>query len=107
VRNLARRRREQSADSGDFERAQDREQGPEERFDDIWKEEHLKHCLRLVRAEVEPTTFQVFHRYVLEECSVEDVCAELGVTPNQVYKAKWRLTQRVSEKMEELLEGSE
>jgi len=103
VRNLHRRRREESAESQDFKRPQKREQPPEELFEDLWMDEHLRHCLKLVREEVEPRTFQAFQRYVLEEQPVEEVCQALGMTANQLYKVKWRVTQMLSERMKELL----
>lgn len=107
IRNLVRGRREQPAESQDFKRPQQREQTPEELFDEIWMDEHLKHCMKLVQAQVEPTTFEAFQRYVLDEQPVERVCQELGLTANQLYKIKWRVTQKLTEKMQELLEGCE
>ena len=107
IRNLVRGRREELAQSKDFKRAQQREQSPEELFDAVWMQEHLRHGLKLVRAEVEPLTFAAFQRYVLDECPVEQVCQELDLTPNQLYKIKWRVTQKLGEKMNELLAGCE
>jgi RNA polymerase sigma-70 factor (ECF subfamily) len=103
VRNLARRRHEQIAESFDFKRAQQREQNPEQLFDDFWMEEHLKHAVEIARAEIEPSTFKAFQRYVLEECPAEQVCQELQMTPNQVYKIKWRVTQKLNEILKDLL----
>jgi len=107
VRNLYRRRRETIAKTQDFKQQQNSEKSPDEVFDAIWMEEHLKQCIRMVRLEVEATTFETFKRHVLDECSVAQVCEELGVTPNQVYKAKWRLTQKLNDKMKELVGESE
>lgn len=107
IRNLVRGRREQAAESQDFKRPQQREQTPDELFDRIWMDEHLKQCMKLVREEVEPQTFQAFQRYVLDEQPVEQVCRELHLTANQVYKAKWRMTQKLTTRMLELEDGSE
>ncbi len=107
IRNLVRGRREEPAKSQDFKRPQQREQTPDQLFDQIWMDEHLKHCMKLVRQEVEPQTFQAFQRYVLDEQSVEQVCRELHMTANQVYKAKWRMTQKLTTRMLELEEGCE
>ncbi len=107
VRNLLRDRHEQPAESQDFKRDQQREQSPEDVFEKLWVDEHLKHCLRLVREEVEPATFTAFQRYVIEEQPVEKVCEELEMTANQVYKIKWRVTQKLGERMKELVEGLE
>ncbi len=107
IRNLHRRQREQTAVSQDFKRPQQQERSAEELFDEVWMEEHLRHCLKLIRIEVEPASFDAFRRHVLEECPVQQVCEELQMTSNQVYKIKWRLTQKLSEKMRELLDDTE
>ncbi|MBN2562780.1 MAG: sigma-70 family RNA polymerase sigma factor [Phycisphaerae bacterium] len=106
VRNLLRDRHDQIAESKDFKRDQEREQSPEEIFDKLWMDEHLKHCLRLVRGEVEEATFKAFQHYVIEERPAEEVCKELNMTTNQLYKIKWRITRKIGERMKELLEGS-
>jgi RNA polymerase sigma-70 factor (ECF subfamily) len=105
VRNVIRARREQLAESGDFKRAQAREQSPEDRFDEIWLDEHLRYCIGLVQEEIEASTFEAFRLYALEERSVDEVCRDLDLTPNQLYKIKWRVTQKIGEKMKALVEG--
>jgi RNA polymerase sigma factor (sigma-70 family) len=74
-------------------------------FERIWLEEHLWHCLRALRNEVDERTYRAYEAYVIEERPLDDVCAELGLKPNNVYTIKWRLTQRVAGKMRELLNG--
>ncbi|UCF34757.1 MAG: sigma-70 family RNA polymerase sigma factor [Phycisphaerales bacterium] len=103
VRNLQRRRAAQLAESQDFKRPQQREKSPEDLFDRLWMETHLKHCLRLIRAEVDPVAFRAFKSHVLQERSVQQVCEEFELTPNQVYKIKWRIMRKLHEKMKELL----
>lgn len=107
VRNFLRDRRERNAESQVFRAAEARDASPEELFDQVWMDEHLKHALRLVRSEVEEVTFRTFHLYVIEERPVEDVCKELGVNANQVHKAKYRITRRLAERMAELTEGAD
>jgi RNA polymerase sigma-70 factor (ECF subfamily) len=107
VRNLLRDRREQQGETADFEATPQREPTPDEAFDRIWMEEHLWHCLRELRGEVEETTFLAFQSYVIEQRPIEQVCQELKLTPNNVYTIKWRLTERVAAKMRELLDGLE
>ena len=103
VRNLLRDQHERPAESQDLKRGQVREQSPEEAFENLWMEEHLKNALRLVRGEVDETTFQAFQKYGMEERTAEAVCEELKISANQPYKIKWRLTQKLGEKMKELL----
>ena len=107
VRNLAKARHEQVAESQDFKRPQHREESPDETFERLWMQEHLRHCLRELESEVESSTFQAYQAYVIEERPVEEVCRELNMTANQLYKIKWRVTQRLGEKMKLLTEGME
>ncbi len=107
IRNLARDRHEQQGDSRDFQAAQTREATPETEFERIWMEEHLWLCLRELRAEVEQRTYRAFVAYVIEQRPLEEVCAEVGLTPQNVYTIKWRLTERVAARMRELVDGLE
>lgn len=72
---------------------------PEEAFEQIWMDEHLSHCVRLIEQEVDATTYSAFRKYVIESKEVEDVCRELALTPNQLYKIKHKLTKRLKELM--------
>lgn len=107
VRNLWRDRREQSAKTGDFERDQARERTPEEAFDDIWMQEHLRYCLNSLRKEMQESTMRAFQAYVIDEKPIEVVCKEIGMSEQQVYQIKWRVTQKLSEMMKALTEGEE
>ena len=102
IRNLHRDRREQEADSGVFRIPQQREASPESIFDRIWMEEHLRYAMRQLAREVKPQALRAFERHVLEGASVEDVCREIDVTPNQLYKIKFRVMQKLQERMHEL-----
>lgn len=99
------RRRPKAAQVGDepLEVADERVTLPDEKLDNIFMEEHLRHCLRAVQKEVEEQTFEAFRLYVMQECPVEQVCDKLGVTANQVYKAKQRITEKLEERMRELV----
>lgn len=107
VRNLIRDRHDRQCDSRAFEIDQQREPLPDETFDRIWKEEHLWHCMRELRAEVEPATYRAFELYVLGQTPLEEVCRETGLKPNNVYTIKWRMTEKVAAKMKELVDGLE
>jgi RNA polymerase sigma-70 factor (ECF subfamily) len=102
-RNMFRDRKEQVAESQDFRLAQANSESPEETFDRIWTQEHLRHCLRLVRDEVDSTTFTAFKRYAVDGRATKEVCEELDITSGQLYKIKWRMTQKLRERMTELL----
>jgi RNA polymerase sigma-70 factor (ECF subfamily) len=105
VRNLLRDRKDRQGSTRDFQQPQRREPLPDELFEKLWMQEHLWHCLREVRREVEERTFKAFQAYVIEQQPIEKVCAELSLKPNSVYTIKWRVTERVAEKMRELLDG--
>lgn len=107
VRNLLRDDRLQPGGTADFDTPQAREAAPEEVFDGIWLQEHLWHCLHEVRDEVEPVTYRAFLAYVVEQQPVEQVCAESGLTPQNIYTIKWRLTERVAAKMRELIDDAD
>jgi len=104
VQNLFRDRREKNADTAVFDRVDPSAPTPEETFDRVWMEEHLRHCLSCLKHEVEPSTYEAFRRYVIEEESVETVCAALEMNPDQLYKIKWRVTKRLAEMMRDFSE---
>lgn len=103
VSNLLRRHRERLAETHDFERPQQREESPDEAWEKIWLEEHLKYCMKQVRTQLTPHTFEAFHRVAIEGWPVEKVCAALGMSANQVYLAKSRVTRRLRGLMCELV----
>lgn len=105
VRNFLRDRREQAGDSGPIRTLASPEASAEEVFEKLWMQEHLWHCLRQIESQVDATTFQAFRLFVLDQRPVEEVCAMLGMSANNVYTIKWRLTQKVGEKMAELVGG--
>jgi len=105
IRNLLRGRRDRIAESGEFAALAAGDAPPEDIFEKVWVDEHLKYSLAQVKQEVEEKTFKAFQYYVIEERSVEDICGELDMTPNQVHKCKYRLMKKLSDKMALLMEG--
>lgn len=105
--NLRRGRREVQAETRDFRELHQLDEAPDELFDKLWRQQHLKHCLRLVKSEVEKSTFKVFVAYVLEERPIEEVCREYDMTSNQVHAIKSRMTKRLSRRMVELSGGED
>ncbi|HVP11754.1 MAG TPA: sigma-70 family RNA polymerase sigma factor [Phycisphaerae bacterium] len=105
IRDLLRDRHEWPAGTGYLSAQPDGGPSPDEAFEQIWMEEHLAHCLREISGEVEERTFQAFWQLVMEQKSVEEVSAALGLQPNNLYTIKWRLTERVAARMKELVDG--
>lgn len=72
---------------------------PEDAFERIWLDEHLGHGVRMIEKETDAATFAAFRAYVIDGRSVDDVCREMALTPNQLYKIKHRLTRRLKDIM--------
>lgn len=102
VRNFFRDRKEFRAASGAMSLA-DQGAGPDEVFDALWRQEHMKHCLRRIRDEVAETTFDAFIAYAMEEQPIEEVCRRFDMTANQVHAIKSRMVARIRQRMVELL----
>ncbi|TWT41968.1 RNA polymerase sigma factor [Phycisphaerae bacterium RAS1] len=100
IRNLWAKRREGQADTAAFAGVAD-DNGPDQEFERIWTQEHLRHCLEQVRRELRPEEYDAFHMHVIADASVDDTCAKFGLAPNQLYKLKWKVTQRLKEAMRE------
>lgn len=103
IKNLFRDRRELQAESRDFKKAERTQEAPDALFYRVWRQEHLKHCLRQVRTEVEDSTFNAFVAYVMEEKPIDTVCAAFDMKPNQVHAIKSRMMKRIRAKMIDLL----
>lgn len=102
IAKLHRHGTDQQAGTTILESLEGGEDSPDALFDQIWQREHLKYCLGQVRANVEDATYRAFRAYALEEQPIENVCAELNMTKNQVQLIKWRITQMLRDRMKEL-----
>ncbi len=103
VVSLFRRRRDRNAGEDQLSILPDTDPSVSAVWDKSWRVQRLTYCLEQVRSEVAPKTYDAFCRYVLDEWPVTRVAEELGVTANDVYLAKSRITKRLKEKMLELL----
>ena len=61
----------------------------------LWLREHLRYCLSRLETRYSRQTVAAFELYVLREWPVERVCAELGLSANQVYLAKTRIGRKL------------
>ncbi len=103
VINRLRKRRECLAESGVFRSPQVREELPEDEFEKIWLDEHLRFCLTKLRDEVEPRTCEAYQRLALDGWTVDKVCETFGITANNAYVIKSRLTARLRDLMAEII----
>lgn len=101
VRNRLRRRRERLTDDAALDAVPDAAEPPEDEFDRIWMQEHLRHCLSLMAGEFPRDQFDAFRAHAVAGASVEETCQRFGLTPNQLYKLKWKVTRRLSDVMRE------
>ncbi|MFO0973532.1 MAG: sigma-70 family RNA polymerase sigma factor [Phycisphaerae bacterium] len=102
IRNLLRDRRDAASADENSALEQRREALPDDEFERLWMEEHLRHALARVAADVSPDSYRAFVRHVLEGADVETTCRELNLSANQLYKIKWRVTQKLRECLADL-----
>lgn len=103
VTDTLRRRRIQQPRSGELEQVPHREPEPDEAWERAWLREHLRYCMQQVQTQVAPHTYEAFVRVAIEDHPVSEVCADLGLTPNQVYVARSRVTHRLQALMHEFV----
>lgn len=101
LKNSFRRRRPRPAKSGELSGLAQSEQ--QSAWDDAWLREHLSYCLKRVETKFSPDTRAAFRYHVLLGWPVEKVCRTLGITENQVYLAKSRVTKRLRSEMHPLV----
>jgi RNA polymerase sigma-70 factor (ECF subfamily) len=110
LREFWRARQTEPMASGDSNLADmlDQLEDPDSGISRLWDEEHDQHVARRLLAMIEPqftpSTWQAFHRVVLEGARPDAVAAELGLTVNAVFIAKSRVLQRLREEGRELLD---
>jgi RNA polymerase sigma factor (sigma-70 family) len=101
-----RRRRARRAETGELGALVDPRPGPDEIWEASWRAAHLRACLEVARRQESPRTVEAFELLLFAEHSVPEVCARTGMNPNQVYKAKARVLERVREAYERLGTGA-
>lgn len=62
----------------------------------------LTRAIDLVRGEFEPTTWQAFWRVTVDGQATNVVAAELGISPEAVRQAKYRVRRRLRQELERL-----
>jgi RNA polymerase sigma-70 factor, ECF subfamily len=77
-------------------------------LEDFWEREYRQllfdRASQLLEGEVEPKTWQAYREYVMQNRPVDEVAAELGMSPNAVYLAKYRIIRRLREELHGLWE---
>jgi RNA polymerase sigma-70 factor (ECF subfamily) len=90
----------------DLARKLDALEDPQSALSQLWDREHDQHVahrlLELIEPEFEPTTWRAFRRVTLDGAEVSTVAAELGISLNAVYLAKYRALRRLRQEMQGL-----
>src|SRR5262249_14210242 len=68
-------------------------------FEEDFRVEWLRVTFDIIRGEFEPRTWQAFKRCKLEEQSSNEVAAELGMIPNAIHQACFRVMERLRKEM--------
>jgi len=102
VIDLRRGRRAHALDTDQWYAMPDEQLRPDQVWERTWLHGHLLYCLREVEAQLPPLTVKAFRMLLLEDADVKAVSRELGLTPNQVYKAKARVLGQVRRRLRSL-----
>ena len=84
-----------NADTEQIRALRDAGPSPAEIWEQSWRNEHLKYCVEKALGHVSERNFRVFQMLLQENCTVEEVCTNLGLNPSQVHKAKARVLTHV------------
>jgi len=103
IRNRFRRRQPTPCESVVRALAQEAVGTDEHDWDRIWARRHLEYCLERVAQQFSNDTIAAFNLYALEDWPIEEVCRTLGLTANQVYLAKSRVTKRLRKEWTEVI----
>jgi RNA polymerase sigma-70 factor (ECF subfamily) len=103
ISNRFRKRRPRLAASGELRAAAAPGSTTTPQWDKEWLKRHLRFALERIETEFAEITIAAFKLYALQEWRVERVCDSLGMTANQVYLAKSRVTNRLREELERQL----
>jgi RNA polymerase sigma factor (sigma-70 family) len=95
VINQWRKRKEILAGSGVFKVAEGDFPLPEDELGRLWEEEIMDFCLEKLQEQANPRNYAVFWRQTHEGWSVERVCQEYGISANNAYVIKSRLTEEL------------
>jgi len=88
-------KRERQADTDVLRDAHDRGPSSVEIWEKNWDQAHVFHLATTLRTNFAKHTLQAFSLYVLEERPVQEIGQLLGMTPNQIYVAKSRVTRYI------------
>ena len=75
----------------------------EQRWDDEYRQHVLREALAVVRAEIEPKTYQAFDLYALQGVDAGEVARFLGISAAAVYTYKNRVLEKLKPIIQEFM----
>lgn len=102
---LKRDRRDRQADTDLLRDLRDPAPSPGELWQRQWNQAHLRHLFAHLRTNFARHTLQAFWLYVLQGRPVAEIATMLGMTPNQIYVAKSRVTRSIKERFGDMMDS--
>ncbi|MCG3137135.1 MAG: hypothetical protein HJJLKODD_00978 [Phycisphaerae bacterium] len=106
VNNMQRRWRLDRQAQADLSQHSSSQLSPDQLWEQKWQTAHMLYCLRQLELQVSAEHFQAFRLYALEQQPVEEVARVCKMTPNQIYVIKSRLSTRLRESLQAMLNDS-
>ena len=107
VRSVLRGTRELTLGTDALKRLEGNEPSPDVQFEKVWQEEHVRFALDEIRQAARDADFVAFTRYAINGEATGPICADLSLTPGQLYKIKWRIMRDLSARLKELMNDVE
>ena len=89
--------RENPEDLLDVEQISSLSEPATQNWDEEWQRNILTLALAEVKRSVSPGTYRSFQMVAIEERSVEEACAELGINRNTLYQQRHRVLKKLKE----------
>jgi RNA polymerase sigma-70 factor (ECF subfamily) len=102
VVDLLRRPTSQRASTESWLALEDSANALDERWETLWRREHLRHAFTEARRDESAVTLQVFELVLIEGLPVPEVCERTGLNARQIYKVKARMLKRVRDVLQRL-----
>jgi len=100
LRAIFERRRQKHAEAGardieDETHAAETDPAIEDAWETEWRQYHLRQAMKTIEAEFRGTDRRAFHRYAIQGEDANETASSLGLSVDQIYQAKSRITKRL------------
>jgi RNA polymerase sigma factor (sigma-70 family) len=93
------KRGEAQADSAILAQLSSDAETTDEIWEREWRQHHLRLCLDHARPQVNEQTWAIFESLLIGGASVDQVCSQMSVSANLVYKARTRVLELIRDHM--------